>query len=77
MEWIKDKTYYKRKYNTEKQEHEYSKQVMTETITRVIEENTLLKKEIEYLNQILQKRSERIKQKIERIRELENGKTHK
>lgn len=74
MGWMRDKTYYRRKYNTEKQEHEYSKQVMTETITRVIEENTLLKKEIEYLNEILKRKSDRIKQKMERIRELESNK---
>ena len=76
-EWIKDKSYYKKKYNTEKQEHEYSKQVMVETITRVIEENQILKQEIEYLRQVINRKSDRIKQKIERIKELENGKTRK
>ena len=73
-EWIKDRYYYRKKYNTEKQEHEYSKQVMVESITRVVEENKLLKQEVEYLKQALDRKQDRIKQKIERIKELENAK---
>ena len=73
-EWIKDKYYYRKKYNTEKQEHEYTKSVMIETINRVVEENQLLKSENEYLKQTINRNRDRIKQKIERIKELESRK---
>jgi hypothetical protein len=73
-EWIRDKYYYRKKYNTEKQEHKYTKSVMIETINRVIEENQLLKSENEYLKQTINRNRDRIKQKIERIKELESHK---
>lgn len=73
-EWIKDKFYYRKKYNTEKQNHEYTKEVMIESQKVLIEQNADLKLEVDYLKEKIKQKNERLRQKIERIKELENKK---
>ena len=74
--WIKDKTYFLKKYNTERKKHLYTIDHMTETLKRVVEENTLLKEEVEYQKEKKELEKKKRKEVQEKLKEYESSKTH-
>ena len=73
-EWIKDKTYYRKKCNDLKTENKEQRETF-ETATREwAKQLTDKQAEIDFLRQKMEQKDHRLKQKIERIKELESRK---
>ncbi len=76
-EWIKDKTYYRKKCNDLEIENKEQRETFEIATREWAKQLTDKQAEIDFLRQKMEQKDHRLKQKIERIKELENGKTRK
>lgn len=73
-EWIKDKTYYRKKCNDLEIENKEQRETFEIATREWAKQLTDKQAEIDFLRQKMEQKDHRLKQKIERIKELENGK---
>lgn len=76
-EWIKDKTYYRKKCNDLEIENKEQRETFEIATREWAKQLTDKQAEIDYLKEKIEKKDHRLKQKIERIKQLENGKKNK
>lgn len=74
LEWIKDKTYYKHKYNNAKLDIKVNRDVYLRSVTEMTKQLEEKEASLQYWKKAASLRNETIKKQKERIKELEEKK---